>query len=113
MLIYHNPRCGKSRESLAFLKELGFNPEIKEYLKTPPTFDELSDLIQKLGISPLDLIRQKEKLFTDQFKDLQLTDKEWIRVMTENPVLIERPIIIYRDKAVIGRPKENILKILS
>jgi arsenate reductase len=113
MLIYHNPRCGKSRESLAFLKELGFNPEVKEYLKTPPSFDELSDIIQKLGISPIELIRQKEKLFIEQFKELQLTDKEWIRVMTENPVLIERPVILNEGKAVIGRPKENILKILS
>ncbi len=112
MLIYHNPRCGKSRESLAFLKELGFNPEIKEYLKTPPAFDELADLIQKLGISPVELIRQKEKLFAEQFKNLQLTDEEWIRVMVENPVLIERPIILHQGKAVIGRPKENILQII-
>lgn len=112
MLIYHNSRCGKSRESLAFLKELGFNPEIKEYLKALPTFDELFDIIQKLGIKPLELIRQKEKLFTEQFKDLQLTDEEWIRVMVENPILIERPIIIHQDKAVIGRPKENIYKII-
>jgi len=112
MLIYHNPRCGKSRESLAFLKELGFNPEIKEYLKTPPSFDELSDIIQKLGIKPLELIRQKEKLFTEQFKDQQLTDVEWINVMVENPILIERPIILHQGKAVIGRPKENIFKII-
>lgn len=112
MLIYHNPRCGKSRESLAFLKELDFNPEIKEYLKTPPTFDEMTDLIQKLDIQPIALIRQKEKLFAEKFKELRLTDADWIRVMVENPILIERPIIINQGKAVIGRPKENIFKII-
>lgn len=112
MQIYHNTRCRKSRESLAFLKEQGIEPEIVEYLKTPPDFDTLKSVIQKLGIAPLELIRKNEKIFKENYKGKDLSDDEWIRAMVDNPKLIERPIIIKGDKAVIGRPKENILELI-
>ncbi len=110
--IYHNPRCRKSRESLAFLKEKGIEPEIILYLKTPPSFDELKDLISKLGVEPLELIRKKEAIFKENFKGKDLSADEWINAMVEYPKLIERPIIVNGDRAVVGRPKENIEEIL-
>jgi len=113
MQLYHNNRCRKSRETLAFLKEQGIEPEIVEYLKTPPDFDTLKNLIAKIGISPLELIRKKEQIFRDNFKGKELSDDEWIQVMVDNPKLIERPIAITEDKAVIGRPKENVLELLG
>lgn len=97
---------------MAFLKEQGIEPEIVEYLKTPPDFDTLKSVIQKLGIAPLELIRKNEKIFKENYKGKDLSDDEWIRAMVDNPKLIERPIIIKGDKAVIGRPKENILELI-
>lgn len=110
--IYHNTRCRKSRETLAFLKEQGIEPEIVEYLKTPPDFETLQSLIQKLGIAPLELIRKKEQAFKDNFKGKELSDEEWIRAMVDYPKLIERPIVIKGEKAVIGRPREKVLELL-
>ncbi len=111
-LYYHNPRCRKSRETLEFLKEKGIEPELFFYLKTPPTFEELKEVVRKLGIKPYDLIRKNEKIFKENFKGKEFSDDEWIKIMTENPKLIERPIIIKEDKAVIGRPKEKVLELL-
>ena len=111
-IYYHNPRCRKSRETLEFLKENGVEPELFFYLKTHPTFEELKDIIEKLGIKPLELIRKNEKIFKENFKGKEFSDDDWIKIMVENPKLIERLIIINGDKAVIGRPKENILKLL-
>ncbi len=108
----HNPRCRKSRESLAFLKEKGIEPEIILYLKTPPTFDELKDLVAKLGIEPLELVRKKEVLYKENFKGKELSNDEWINIMVEYPILIERPIVFDEKRAVIGRPTENILELL-
>ncbi len=110
--MYHNPRCRKSRESLAFLKEKGIEPEIILYLKTPPTVDELKEVISKLGIEPFELVRKKEVLYKENFKGKDLSDDEWIDLMVEYPNLIERPIVINGDKAVIGRPAENIEELL-
>jgi arsenate reductase len=110
--IYHNTRCRKSRETLAFLKEQGIEPEIVEYLKTPPDYDTLKSVIQKLGIAPLELIRKKEQAFKDHYKGKELSDEEWIRAMVEHPKLIERPIVIRGDKAVIGRPREKVLELI-
>ncbi len=111
-LYYHNPRCRKSRETLEFLKEKGIEPELFFYLKTPPTFEELKEVVRKLGIKPYDLIRKNEKIFKENFKGKEFSDDEWIKIMTENPKLIERPVIIKEDKAVIGRPKEKVLELL-
>ncbi len=110
---YHNPRCSKSRECLAFLKEKGVEPEIFLYLKTPPSFEELKEVIEKLGIKPLDLIRKTESIFKENFKGNDFSDEKWIEIMVENPKLIERPIIISNTQAVVGRPKENILELLN
>lgn len=110
--IYHNPRCGKSREALQYLQLKGIETEIILYLQNTPTFEELKDVIRKLNIKPFDLIRKKEKIFTDNYNDSVLTDDEWVEVMINNPILIERPVIISDSMAVIGRPKERIEELL-
>lgn len=112
MEIYHNPRCQKSRETLAILEESGKEFTIRRYLDDPPTEDELADIISKLNIKPLELIRDNEKIFKENFKGEKHTDEEWIRIMTENPRLIQRPIVISDDRAVVGRPPENVRELL-
>jgi|SRR5699024_6105648 len=112
MEIYHNPRCQKSREALAILEESGREFTIRKYLEDPLTEQELGDLISKLGIKPLELIRDNEKIFKEKYKGDKLTDEEWIRVMVENPRLIQRPIVVSGDRAVIGRPPENVRSLL-
>lgn len=111
--IYHNPRCGKSREVLQYLKDKGIEPQIILYLQNPPTFDELKELVRKLKINPTDLIRKKEKIFIENYSTAHLSDDECIKVMTEHPILIERPIIISGNNAVIGRPKERIDEVIA
>ena len=110
--IYHNPRCGKSRNTLAILNEKGVEVEIVEYLKDSPSKSELESIITKLGVKPLDLIRKGETVFKEEYKGKELSDSEWIEVMVSNPILIERPIVVKNDKAVIGRPPENVLNLL-
>lgn len=107
--IFHNPRCSKSREALALLRENGVEPEIREYLKQPPSEAELAALLHKLNIPAIDLVRKGEALFKEQFKGKDLSNEEWIRALAENPVLIERPIVISGKKAVIGRPPSLVL----
>src|SRR5579863_24025 len=92
--LYYNPRCSKCREALCMLEEKGIEPEIIEYLKTPPTEKELRDLLKKLGLKPMDIIRTKEPLFTEKYKNKKYSDTEWIKIMVKNPILIERPIAI-------------------
>jgi arsenate reductase (glutaredoxin) len=112
--IYHNPRCTKSRQTLGLLEEKGINPEIIEYLKTPPSFQELSDIIKLLGIKPRELLRNKEVAYGENnLSDQSLSDDRVIKIMTENPILIERPIVVVDNKkAAIGRPPENVLAVL-
>ena len=110
--IYHNPRCGKSREGLQLLENSGKDFEIVKYLEEVPSFEELADIIKKLAIKPIDLVRQKEKIWIENFKGKTLSDDEIIQAMISNPILIERPIVINGDKIAIGRPPENIAKIL-
>ena len=110
--IYHNPRCGKSREALQLLENSGNDFEIVKYLEEVPSFKELSEIIKKLQIKPIELIRQKEKIWTENFKGKTLSDDEIIQAMISNPILMERPIVINGDKIAIGRPIENIAKIL-
>ena len=110
--IYHNPRCRKSREGLQLLKESKQEFKIIEYLKEAPSFDDLKSIINLLGIPPLELIRKNESIWKKNYKGKELTDDEVIRAMTEHPKLIERPIVINKEKAVIGRPPENIKYIL-
>ena len=110
--IYHNPRCKKSREGLLLLKESKQKFKIIEYLKETPSFDELKSIVNLLGITPLELIRKNESIWKKNYKGKELTNDEVIRAMTEHPKLIERPIVINKEKAVIGRPPENIKYIL-
>lgn len=112
MKIYHNPRCRKSRETLTLLEEKGQKPDIILYLENPPTKKELTKLIQMLGIKPIQLIRKGEPIFKEKYKGQDLSDKDWINAMIENPKLIERPIVVNGDKAVIGRPPTNVLDLL-
>jgi arsenate reductase (glutaredoxin) len=111
--IYHNPRCSKSRQTLALLEDKGIDLEIIEYLKTPPDQQTLQDILSKLDINPLDLMRKGESVY----KELNLDDKSedtqaLLDAMVENPVLIERPIVLANGKAAIGRPPESVLDIL-
>lgn len=110
--IYHNPRCGKSRDTLKLLESKGIKPEIVLYLENPPTKTELKEIINLLGIKPIDLIRKGESEFKENYKGKALSDDEWIDAMLEFPKLIERPIVITNGKAALGRPPENVLEIL-
>jgi arsenate reductase len=111
--IYHNPRCSKSRQTLQLLQEQGVEPEIFEYLKTPPTFDELDDVLQKLGMEPRELMRKKEAEYKETGMDnAELDRKALIQGMINSPKLIERPIVLANGKAAIGRPPEDVLAIL-
>mgnify|MGYP000226972858 CR=1 FL=1 len=110
--IYHNPRCMKSRQTLALIEGKGENFIVKEYLKTPPTKEELKQIVDLLEIKPLDLIRKGEAEFKENFKGKDLSDDEWLDAMVSYPKLIERPIVIYENKAVIGRPPEKVLDII-
>ncbi len=110
--IYHNNRCGKSRDALAILTEKNVEFKVVDYLKNPPTTKELESILRKLNMAPIDLIRKGEAIYKENYKDKTFTNAEWIQIIVNNPILIERPIIINSDKAVIGRPTENVLAIL-
>jgi arsenate reductase len=111
--IYHNPRCGKSRQTLQLLKDQGIEPEVIEYLKTPPSAHELDDILQKLGMEPRELMRKKEAEYkAGGLDDASLDRQALITAMVNNPILIERPIVIANGKAAVGRPPETVLAIL-
>ena len=111
--IYHNPRCSKSRQTLALLEERGIEPEAVEYLKDTPSAEELRDVLKKLGLSARDLMRTGEAVYKELgLKDADLSEEALIAAMIENPILIERPIVVSGKHAAIGRPPEKILEIL-
>lgn len=112
MVIFHNPRCRKSRETLALLQENGVEPEIRLYLQDKPNKEELSTVLQKLGIPAEKLVRRGEAIFKEQFKGKVLSEEAWIEAMVQYPKLIERPIVIQGTQAVIGRPPEKVLSLL-
>lgn len=112
IVLLHNPRCSKSREALAILEKENRNIVIKEYLKIPLSKKELEQILMKLGLSAESLVRKKEKLFTEKFKNKKFSEEEWVQILIENPVLIERPIVIDGYKAVVGRPPELVLELL-
>ena len=113
LTIYHNPSCTKSRATLALIQASGHQPRVIEYLKTPPSEAELSAIVRKLGIAPLQLVRRNEQVFKDKFAGKTLSDQEWIRAMVGNPILIERPIVVRGAAAAIGRPPENVTPLLK
>jgi len=112
--IYHNPRCSKSRKTLNILLDNNINVEEIRYLEQPPSKQKLTELCQLMSIKPLQIIRTGESLFKELglTKADERTDDEWLEIMVNNPKLIERPIVQINDKAVIGRPPENVLEIL-
>lgn len=110
--IYHNNRCSKSRCGLEVLEKSGKPFEIVKYLENVPTEKELKDIIKLLNIKPIDLVRKNESIWKELYKDKDLSDSEIVKAMVEYPKLIERPIVINGNKAVIGRPAEAILDII-
>ena len=113
IIVYHNPRCSKSRQTLALLDENGFKPLVIDYLKTPPSHQQLDSILRGLEMQPRDLMRKSEP----QYKQLSLADDtlsrdQLIDAMVQNPKLIERPIVVAGDEIIIGRPPENVLTIL-
>lgn len=112
MKIYHNPRCSKSRQTLALLKEHGVNPEIVLYLDKALTNGELQGILKKLGKQPFDLVRKGEAVYKEQFKGRELSDAEWIAAMIKYPKLMERPIVVTEKEARVGRPPEAVLELM-
>jgi arsenate reductase len=112
MKIYHNPRCSKSRQTLALIQENGVEPEVVLYLENIPSTEELRDLLSKLEITPMQLIRKGEKDWKENYKGKELSDAQLIQAMIAHPKLIERPIVVKDNKAVLGRPPENALELL-
>ena len=111
--IFHNPKCSKSRQTLELLIKHGHDPIINEYLKTPPTAEKINEILKKLDYAPRDLMRKKEKIYIEKnLKDPSLTDYFLIELMIKHPILIERPIVLANEKASIGRPPEQVLKII-
>ena len=110
--IFHNPRCGKSRDCLTFLNQSQEDVKVINHLLHPPTFDELNKIIKMLDIEPIELVRKKESIWIADFRGKQLTDEEIVHAMVLNPILIERPIVIHGNKAVIARPYEKVKAIL-
>jgi arsenate reductase len=113
LTIYHNPRCAKSRATLQLLEARGLKPKIVDYLKTPPSAEELKAILKSLGLKPRDLMRTAEARYAELgLQDRQLDDDALIALMVANPILIERPIVVSGGKAAIGRPPEKVLEIL-
>ena len=111
--IFHNPRCSKSRATLALLQERGIDPEIRLYLENPPDAAQLRSILGKLGLAARDLVRKGEAEFRELgLSDPSLTEDQLIAAMAANPRLIERPIVLAGDRAAIGRPPEAVLEIL-
>lgn len=111
--ILYNPRCSKCREALGFLEGESCEIEIVEYLKDTLTKKELKNILSKLGLKAFDIVRQKETLFIKKFAGKKFTNEEWIQVLLENPILIERPIVIDGYKAIIGRPPELVIDLVN
>ena len=112
--IYHNPRCSKSRQTMALLEERGITPKVVEYLQSPPDTETLALILERLGLSPRQLMRKKEEPYTALgLDDETLSDAQLIQAMVDSPILIERPIVVANDQVAIGRPPENVLTILD
>lgn len=110
--IFHNPRCRKSRETLALIEDKGVDPEIVFYLENVPSQKQLKEIIKMLGIKAHDLVRKTEAIYKENYKGKEYSESEWIKLMVKHPKLIERPIVIKGKKAVLGRPPENVLDLL-
>ncbi len=112
IIMYHNPKCSKSRQTLALLRERNIEPEIIEYLQTPPSAAELDHILTMLGIEPEALMRKGEIEYKEYFKGRELSRAQAIDLMIQHPKVIERPIVVHGDKAALGRPPEQVLEII-
>jgi len=111
--IYHNPRCSKSRAACELIAARRIELKVIDYLTTPPTRDELRSLVKKLGIKPGELVRRGEVAFKENYEGHEISDEQWLAALIAHPILIERPIIVRGDRAVIGRPPEKVLEWLD
>lgn len=112
MIIYHNPRCSKSRAGLQYLESKGYDIEIRKYLNDGITVTELKEILEKTGKKPIDLVRTHEQDFIDNYKGKAFSDNQWIKILVENPKLLQRPIVINGTKAVLANPPEKIEEIV-
>ncbi len=110
--IYHNPKCRKSREGLQYLHDKGLECTVVEYLKTPFTREQLKDLLMKLNMRPVEIVRTQEDEFKEKLKGKNFTDEEWITILLENPKLMQRPVVVRGHKAILGQPVEEIDRLL-
>ena len=113
VVIYHNARCSKSRSACEIVAGQGIEATIVEYLKTPPGKEELRALLQKLGMKPAEIVRRGEDVFKENYAGKTLDDEQWLDALVAHPILIERPIVVRGDKAIIGRPPEKVLDLLA
>ncbi|MCB0688921.1 MAG: arsenate reductase (glutaredoxin), partial [Saprospiraceae bacterium] len=113
MKIYHNPRCRKSRETLNIIQNHGIEPEVVLYLESPPTREEIREVLDKLNMKAEELVRKEEKLYKDEYRNQDLSEEEWIEVLAENPKLIQRPVVVNGKRAIIGRPPESVHVLLQ
>ena len=111
--IYHNPKCRKSRAGLQYLHDKGIECTVVEYLKTPFSREQMKELLMKLNMKPIEILRTQEDEFKDELKGKTFTDEEWITILLENPKLIQRPIVVKNHKAVVGQPVEEIDRLLG
>ena len=112
LVIYHNPRCQKSRKAISILEDAGEKFEVVYYLDHPPSVEELTEVVRKLGGDAFELVRKEEQIFRDEYMGKEFSNEEWIEIMVKNPILIQRPVVIVDDRAVIGRPPEKIKELL-
>lgn len=112
MKIYHNNRCSKSRSGLEILNNSKQDYEVIDYIKNPLSENEIKDILKKLNFTPIQLVRKNEAIWKENYKGKELSDDEIIKALAEHPKLIERPIVVKGDKAVVGRPPENIKQLL-
>jgi len=111
--IYHNSRCSKSRCALELIEKKKIKPEIVEYLKTPPSEKQIKELLKMLDLKAEQVVRKGENLYKEKYKDKKITETEWIKILAKNPILIERPIVIKGNKAIIARPPELVTELLK
>jgi arsenate reductase (glutaredoxin) len=112
-IIYHNPRCSKSRATLLLLEHRGIEPLVVEYLKSPPSATQLREILAKLGMPAEQLVRKGEEVFKRRYAGRKLTEEQWIEAMVRDPVLIERPIVVRGKRAALGRPPENVNRLFE
>ena len=112
MKIYHNPRCRKSREGISYLESKKINFEVIDYIKNNLSSEKIRKILKKLQLKPIELVRKNEAIWKEKYKGKDFTDEQLIKILSNEPKLIERPIIVYEKLAVIGRPAENIDKLL-